>query len=331
MSKITKLLSTSLTVATFVVFASICASAAQMESFSIVDNTVYASVDAENVRLYVADYNDGLLGDVFFSDFDANGNVELPVGSASEYALFLWDRNSLAPVSCVYNVVDNRACPSGDTTPVPEYAFSDYTFNQDSNVMVVSSVTQSTISLFSANNEVSYNLASNVTVLGLSDDLADVVPGSVVLVAENRHGECAAIELLASLGIPVDPSNFENDYGVYSPSDGSEKYQNILIKAFSKSRLTLKSSPDKAYYFRAATTPCYKVTIDTSAAVPVVTYEKKSAGESIFESTAKFNNYCYLRFDTTDQKIVECVYYSVKKDFDPGKGDGEYTDIFSLK
>lgn len=354
MLKIKKLLIASMATATFVFSASICASAAQIDSLSVVDNTIYASVSAESARLYVAEYDEALLSDAFFADISEDGNVELTIGEASDYKLFLWDKDSLAPVSVPYNLVEGRAYLEGSTTPVPEYEFSDYAFDLEDDVMIVSSVSEAEIKGFKAGVETSYALTGNVTVLGLSDAFSDVVPGSVVLIGTNKAGNCSAIELLASMGIPVDPANFTDDFGFYKASDGSEKYQNFVNEMYSKSgpKMSIFSLDEGGnrlededgkvlttqYQFASSGILCYRVGIAMDGDTPIISISssKVSATQyttppSVFEGTHTHHNYVYLRYNTEKERITQCVVYCVPKDFNPGKGDGDYSDIFSVE
>lgn len=349
-----KLLITSLAVVILVFSASICAYAAQIESLSIIDNTIYASVDAENANLFAAEYNEGLLSDVFFAPIPEDGIVELEVSEASDYALYLWDKGSLAPVSAVYNVIDGVAYMEGSSEPVPPYKANSYTFNQEDDVMIVSAVSETEIKGFKAGVETTYALTDDVTVLGLSDSFEDVVPGSVVLIGTDKAGNCAAIELLASLGMPVDPTLFESDYGIYDAADGSTRYKNILTEMFSKSgsKITTHNLPDTTkttYYFESGNVQCYRVGIAMDGDTPIITYTNdKISSSNLFENTALYRQYLYFRLDTEKTKtitvkvdgvdtkrevnvVTQCVFYCVPKDFNPGKGDGEYSDIFNLE
>ncbi|MGM9550722.1 MAG: hypothetical protein ACI3XA_00520 [Clostridia bacterium] len=335
MKKLNKLIVAALSVFSLFFSISICASAAQIDMLSMIDNTIYASTSGEELTFFAAEYSDGLLVDVFFKDSSA-GYVELEVGNATEYKVFLWDRTSLAPVSCTYKLVDGVAYTS-EGEKVPPYESTSYTFNQEDNVTVVSSISESELKGFKAGAEVTYPLAGNVTVLGLSNNIEDVVPGSVVLIATDQAGRCNAIELLASLGIPVNPENFEKSYGVHYPSDGSEKYRNIVTDMYSKSgsklcTYILDEEGNKTYYsFESNASMCYRIGIAMDGSVPVITCtgNKISAYPSIFEKTTYYHNYLYLRYNAQTDRVKECVFYCVPKDFDPTKGDGEYSDIFS--
>lgn len=342
-----KLLITSLAVVILVFSASICAYAAQIESLSIIDNTIYASVDAENANLFAAEYDEGLLSDVFFTPIPEDGIVELEVSEASDYVLYLWDKGSLAPVSAVYNVIDGVAYMEGSSEPVPPYKANSYTFNQEDDVMIVSAVSETEIKGFKAGVETTYALTDDVAVLGLSDSFEDVVPGSVVLIGTDKSGKCAAVELLASLGLPVDREAFEADYGIYDAADASTKYKNIVDVMFSKSSsvMTLRALGGQKYIFKSNNIPCYRVGIAMDGDTPVITYTVKPVSEpkdtSVFANTATHYNYVYLRLNTEESRtlsgttydavVTQCVLYCVPKDFNPGKGDGEYSDIFNLE
>ncbi len=339
--KFKKPLIASTAIASLVFSASICASAAQIDCLSVADNTIYAEVTAENARLYAVDRTGGLLNDVFFADIASNGSVQLPLGDASEYELYLWDKESLAPLSATYSLKNGVAYPEGSETPVPAYEFSSYAFNQEDSVMVVSSISEAEITGFKAGVETTYPLAEEVTVVGLSESLEEVVPGSVVLVAVNKQGECAAVELLASLGWPIDEEGFKADYGVYTPSDGSTKYKNIVDIMFSKwqSKITVRTKGGTAYLLDPDIS-CYRVGIATGDGEPIISVSSPALSQA-FESTSEYSNYLYLRMDTEksrtfngvtyDGVITQCVVYCVPKNYDFSKGDDEYTGIFSLE
>lgn len=346
MLKIKKLLIALSLIAILGFSASICANAAQIDCLSIADGVLYAQVDGENARLYAVELDKGLLSDVFFADVAADGNVELPVGKASEYVLYLWDRDSLAPVSCVYNVKDGIAYAEGTSTKVPAYDFSGYSFNQEDAVMVVSEISDTEIKGFKAGVETTYSLTDSVTVLGLSDTISSVVPGSVVLIGTNKAGNCAAIELLASMSVDVNEEAYRADFGVYKPSDGSTKYENIVSVMFSKSgsKLKLENKNGPAYLFDSDT-KCYRVGLALMGDSPVVSVSEHSVSDA-FKSTAEFNNYVYLRVNTEksktysgtvyDKLITQCIIYSVPKELvfpdDPDDDeDGKYSPIFELE
>lgn len=338
MQKFKKFVVTSLAVLALFLSISVCSLAATIDKLSVVDNTIYASVSESNVTLFAAEYSEGLLNAAFFAESDNSGYVELNIVDAEEYKLFLWDRTTLAPVSCSYKLINDVAFAE-DGDKVPPYERSSYYFNQDDNVMIVSEISSDYIKGFKGGSEVTYSLTKDAVVLGRSDSMADVVPGSVVLIGTDKMGNCSAIELLASLGIPVDPSNFENKVGIYAPCDGSEQYKNIVTEMFSKSGINLttflldENGEKISYGFESGSSMCYRVGIAMDNGTPVIscTGSKISTYPSIFEKTSEYHNYLYLRYNNETGKVKECVFYCVPKDFDPTKGDGEYSDIFNLK
>ena len=99
---------------------------------------------------------------------------------------------------------------------------------------------------FKAGEEVTYPLSETITVMGLAETMNDVVPGSVVMVGYNSQGKVTAVELLASIGMPVNPEILEDSYGVYDASDGSTKYKNVVTEMYSKSgsKITAQNLPD---------------------------------------------------------------------------------------
>ena len=211
-----------------------------------------------------------------------------------------------------------------------------YTFDQEDNVTIVSSVTGEYITGIKAGEEVTYSLADTITVMGLAESMEDIVPGCVIMVGYNKDDEVAAVELLASLGLPINPEGFEEDFGVYDASDGSTKYKNVVTEMYSKSgnKLTCQNLPDTTktvYNFASSSSMCYRVGIAMSGETPVITAtgSKISTYPSIFENTSKYHNYLYFRYNSETGKVKECVFYCVPKDLD-FSGDGEYSDIFSL-
>lgn len=212
----------------------------------------------------------------------------------------------------------------------------EYTFDQEDNVTIVKSVTGECITGIKAGEEVTYSLADTITVMGLAESMEDIVPGCVIMVGYNSDGEVSAIELLASLGLPVDPEGFEADFGVYDASDGSTKYKNVVTEIYSKSgsRVTCQNLPDTTkttYKFESSSSMCYRVGIamDGDTAVITATGAKITTYPSIFGNTSKYHNYMYMRYNSETSLVKECVFYCVPKDLD-FSGDGEYSDIFSL-
>ncbi len=215
-----------------------------------------------------------------------------------------------------------------------------YTFDQEESVTVVSEITKTDadglekncIKGFKAGKEVTYILAETITVMGLAKTMKDVVPGSVIMVGYNQNNEVAAVELLASLGMPINPDTFEASFGVYAAGDGSTKYKNVVGKMTKKNaqKLTCQISPNatEVYEFDSLSVMCYRVGIAMKNNVPEITVADNIAMNPGFD-TGKYNNYVYLRYNSEKEKITECVYYRVPIELD-FSGDGEYSDIFSL-
>ncbi len=348
-----KLLITFLTAVSLAFSLSICASAdVQIEGLSVVDSIISAKVsqEAANANFYAASYNEGLLSDAFFVSIDENGYVSLPIGEASEYRLYIWDKDSLAPLSATYVLKEGVAYQDGSSVPVPPYS-EGYVFDQNGNVMIVSEITENSITGFVKGVETTYNLTNTVIASGLSDNLSDIVPGSVVLLGTNSAGDCGAIELLATVGLPVTEDTFTSHFGVYDPSDSSTRFKNVVTEMYSKTgtKIVTRNLPDQTkttYYFENDSTPCYRVGIAIENDIPIITTSTKKIGDypSIFEDTSKYHNYLYLRYDTSKSKTVtikgeevlinglvtECVFYCVPKDLNAGGSDDEYSPIFGL-
>lgn len=211
-----------------------------------------------------------------------------------------------------------------------------YSFNQDDSVTVVSEIGENSIKGFKDGKAVEYTLAKDVEVLGLTNDMGDVVPGSVILEGYDEDGKVSAIDVLARVGEKLDGKQFEEDYGVHMPGDGSEDYKNIVTCMFSKSgkNLVCRNLPDTTkvtYTVESNNVKGYRVGIQKTEEGTTVSVKegKVSAYPSIFESTANYNNYLYLRYNVKTGKVKECVYYCIPRSND-FTGDGEYSDIFSL-
>lgn len=209
-----------------------------------------------------------------------------------------------------------------------------YTFNQDDSVMIVSEIDEESIKGYKAGVLEEYELTDCVDVMGLSSDIEAVVPGSVVLLGMEENGACGAIELLATIGMPVDKRVFAANYGVYNPSDGTEKYKNIVGKMYSKSGASVTTVIDSEgtkvkYTFASSKTKCYRVGIAMDGDVPVISYREGAViGSDIFGNTTEYTNYVYFRYNNETAKITQAVIYAVSEKLD-FSGDGEYSDIFS--
>ncbi len=289
-------------------------------------------------------------GDLFFnieSSVNADGSTNVTItplgeteGFFNEVKIASWwkdyiriNNNNSTAINYIYDEkIENGSLSF--TFRLPSVAT--YTFNQEDNVTIVSEITGEYIKGFKAGEQVTYNLAETITVLGLATSMDEVVPGSVIMVGTNSEGEVAAVELVASLGLPINPEGFEADFGVHAASDKSTKYQNIVTEMYSKSgsKITTQNLPDTTkttYKFESSSSMCYRVGIAMDGNTPVITAtgNKISAYPSIFEGTDKYHNYLYFRYNSETGKVKECVFYCVPKDLD-FSGDGEYSDIFSL-
>lgn len=239
--------------------------------------------------------------------------------------------------SVAVNYISNAKLENGSlsfTFKLPSTV--DYTFNQEDNVTIVKQVTADTITGIKGGEDVTYSLADTITIMGLAKSMDDIVPGCVIMVGTNSDGDVAAIELLASLGFPINPTLYESSFGIYTAADGSSKYQNIVTEMFSKSgtKITCHNLPDTTktvYRFETTSSMCYRVGIAVDNGTPVITAKgnKISTYPSIFENTSLYHNYVYFRYNTESGKVKECVFYCVPKDLD-FTGDGEYSEIFSL-
>lgn len=315
----------------------VCAFGAGIESLSAECGVLRARVSGENAALYAVRYNGAALADIFFAEADADGSIEMNIDEGEGYSLYLWNKVTLSPLSLPYSLKDGRAYAEGSSEPVP--AYTAYTFDQDVNVVVVSSVSDTLITGYQAGVEQSFPLSSSVTVLGRSDKFEDIVPGCVILPSVPVNGEYNAIELLASIGIPVDPDLFKNSIGTYAPADGSTAYRNIISKFYSRpTSLCIDAYDDPSlssktrYTFENQHSKVHKVgiAVDDDGNVDVsVTSTNISSSATPFESTFAYSNYVYLRYRESDSRVTEAVLYCVPTNFNPGAGDGEYSDIYS--
>lgn len=217
-----------------------------------------------------------------------------------------------------------------ENTPVTDY----YSFNEDDDVLVVSYISDNCLEGFKAGEEVSYEIIPGVKVCGISKEFSDITPGSVVFVGETEDGKCAAIQLLATIGAPVNGDLFQSHIGVYDDSFGTGKYTNIVGEMFSKSGIRMQVKIDsegtkESVAFASTKTLCYKVEVAVSEEGVTVSCEGKkvSTTPSIFEGTDTHYNYLYLRKNNETGKITQCVYYTVSKNLD-FTGGGEYTKPF---
>ncbi len=324
-----------------------------------VKNVLNAYISQTGIRLtYTADGsmaprvtgNGAYTGDLFFdveSTLNDNGGTDVVItplneadGFGNSVEIPVWWQEYLRinnNKSVINDYISNVKLEDGVvsfTFTLPDTTA--YTFNQEDNVTIVSEITSEYIKGFKAGEVVTYNLANTVTLLGLATTFTDIVPGSVILTGTNKNGDVAAIELLASLGMPVDPEVFEDSYGVYDAADGSTKYKNIVAKMSGKSAHILTCVVDNQetkvrYTFESIKTMCYRVGIAMSDGTPVISINSSGvySTPNVFDDTSKYTHYVYLRYNSEKSKVVECVLYCVPKDLD-FSGDGEYSDIFSL-
>ena len=319
-----------------------------------VKNVLNAYINQTGIRLtYKNDgsmgasnaYNGDLFFDVTYSlNEDGSTNVTVtPLGAddafANEVAIADWWKDYIRVNNANTAVMDYIKDAKVENN-VLTFKFDigketvEYTFNQEDNVMVVSTIGDDYIEGYKAGVLTRYNFASSVEVVGLSNSIADVVPGSVVLVGTTTAGECGGIELLASLGLPINGELFESKFGVYAASDGSTMYTNVVTEMYSKSstKITcLNADETKTVYSFLTKCMCYRVGIATEGDTTTVTVTgaKVTTSPSIFGKTSDYHNYMYLRYNTETSKVVECVYYCVPKDLD-FSGDDEYSGIFSI-
>lgn len=302
---------------------SICANAAQIDSFSIENGSLKAAVsDADGARLFVRDQT----GSVLSSAEVKNGLAVLET-EISDGKIFLWNSSSLAPLSPVYTLKASKAYAYGASAPLPEFDDSAYEFDQSENVMIVKSIASGVISGVRGGKEVSYELADSVDISGLSAKIDDIVPGAVVLPAIAYSGKCAAIELLAFPGDKI-----TEHYGIHASSDGSVGYSNIIGKYSAKNGTTVKISfpPDSTkfpYVFKSTQTKYYRVT--SADGEPVVT-QYNIASKDGFPPASEYNIYIYMRYNNETERVTEAVLYATPTNYDPGAGDGDYSDMFSL-
>ncbi len=317
-----------------------------------VKNVLSAYVNQTGIRLIYK--SDGSMsassvytGDVFFNvsyslNDDGSTFVTIaPLGAEENFA----NRVDIASWWKEYVRVNNsnaaiqwyiRDAEINDGVLTFTFKIPDYTFDQEDTVMVVASIDETSITGYKAGVLTEYALTDTVDVWGLASDMDDVVPGCVVLVGKTDDGKCGGIELLATLGLPIDTDLFKSNFGVYTPVDGSSRYKNIVTEMYSKSgtKLTCQNLPDTTktvYLFKSSSIICYRVGIAMDGDTPVISVSggKVTKTPSIFESTSEYHNYLYFRYDSSVGKVKECVFYCVPKNLD-FSGDGEYSDIFSL-
>ncbi len=215
----------------------------------------------------------------------------------------------------------------GDTL-VFTFDLEKYVFDQSESVMIVGSFENGTITGFRDGESVSYAISEKVDVIGLSDKIEDITPGTVILPALTKTGECGAVEILA---LPGD--KMAEHYGVYDAADGSGVYQNVISRYYSKSGTTLRVTfpPESAivkYGFESGASKYYSI---SSADGQTTIKQYRIADSTGFPKAAENNVYIYLRYDSERNVVTEGVVFSTPKDTDPGTDDGEYSPIYKLE
>ena len=348
--KFKKLLIVSFMVSAFFLMFSICSYAAQIESLSVSEGVLRATLSEESVRFYIAGYDDGVFSVAFFADSGENGYVELTIGDADDCSIYLWEADSLKPLSLPYALKNGRAYADNSDEPVPEYSVADpdepgtepdepgtepneFVYDQSMGVVIVTSITETELKGYQNGKEVSFSLSGDVAVEGYADSLDKVLPGYIVLPALNDEGVCGKIDVMMTLALAekvsegklyyvTDPKSISDKLGVNSPSDGSEKYRNIVFEYVKDSlsakdaSLKVKNGTDQdVYEFESASSPIYRVTLSGSTDATNVTVDSSTvSGESLFKyrknSLSIFDtyfNYLFLRYNTETGKVTEAI------------------------
>lgn len=215
----------------------------------------------------------------------------------------------------------------GDTL-VFTFDLEKYVFDQTEQVMIVGSMENGTITGFRGGESVSYALSEKAEVMGLSDKIEDITPGTVILPALTKTGECGAVEILA---LPGD--KMAEHYGVYDAADGSGVYQNVISRYYAKSgttiRVTFPPESEKINYeFESSASKYYTI---TSADGQTTMKQYRISNSAGFPKASENNVYIYLRYDSERNIVTEGVIFSTPKNTNPGAGDGEYSPIYKLE
>ncbi len=203
-----------------------------------------------------------------------------------------------------------------------------YVFDQTERVMIVGNMENGTITGFRGGESVSYVLAEKAEVMGLSNNIEDITPGTVILPALTKTGECGAVEILA---LPGDKMG--EHYGVYDASDGSGVYQNVVSRYYAKSGTTLRvtfppESEKIKYEFESSASKYYSISsVDGQTTMKQYNISNKLG----FPSAVENNVYIYLRYDSERNVVTEGVVFATPKNINPGAGDGEYSPIYKLE
>ncbi|MBR5535357.1 MAG: hypothetical protein IKU60_01780 [Clostridia bacterium] len=323
-----------------------------------VKNVLNAYVNQAGIRLTYKDGNisarvsgkGAYTGDVYFdvqSTLNANGGTDVVIrpysareGFGNPITIEEWwqeyiriNNNNTEVVTYISNAELKDGVLSFTFTIPQEDEV--YDFDEEGSVTVVSEVGDGYIKGFKNGAEVTYALANKVEPMGLAESMDEIVPGCVIMEGYNSKGQVGAVELLASIGMPVNPDVFTASYGVYDAVEGT-KYKNVVTKMTGKSgaKLTCQTPLDsaKVYYTAESGAMAYRVGVAMSGDEPVISIRSSEIAKrkpSVFDDSSKFDHYIYLRYNTETSKVKECILYCVPKDLD-FSGDGEYSDIFSL-
>ena len=361
--KLKKLLIVSLMASAFFLVFSICSYAAQIESLSVSDGLLRATLSEGNVRLYVADYDESVLSVAFFAKPNESGYVELEIGSADDCSIYLWEAASLKPLSEPYSLKGGRAYAKGSLEPVPEYTVSDpkpddpkFVYDQSMGVVIVSSVSETELKGYQNGAEVSFKLSDEIGVVGYADSLDNVLPGYIVLPALNDEGICGEIDVMMTLALAgrtndkgkpyyvTDPLSVSDKFGSHKPSDGSEEYINIVAEyvkdSLSVEDLSLKvndGTDEVTYTFDSASSPIRRITLKNSKGITNVTLDNSTvSGKSLFRlsklgSYYYYYNYLFLRYNTKTGRVTEAVLMCPHTSFGETTQDPDYSPWYRLE
>lgn len=355
--KLKKLLFAVFTFSAVLFSLSICASAAQIENLSVENGVLRALISGENSAIYAASYDGRVLASVSFAESDKNGFVSMNVPDG-ECSLFVWDKTTLAPLSAPYTLKNGSAYAEGSAEPVAPFTAANVCrFDQSAKIVIVTSVSDRLITgqqngvvkeFPLANDAVVFNLpqgVSNGDGQAVTGSAADIVPGCVILPSIAYGGVYYGAEILASVGCPLDnAAAVDTRMGEYNPSDGTTAYKNVFgrWKAWGDYFSTDQPEMNMIIYadgtvdgartanYRLLSKNINRVTLTVENDAASVTIENRNAKINTLGSTPYNHNYFYLRMNTATGFADEAVLFIVPSGFEIGKGDDEYSDIFSV-
>lgn len=326
-----KLLSALAVALVLLLLFSICANAAQIDSLSVRNGILDAYVtglseaDAANAKLYaVSEEVDGVVSvanSYSITDGKAEGTADCLDGKNGK--IYVWNAGTLSPLMLDYDLIDGRAYAKDSEVSAPQ-----------SSVILVCEVSGGTLKGYEAGCEVQYTFADSVEVTGISNNISDVQPGSVVSPLFNREGCIVSLEILTSLGEENDDAVLKAYCGEHDAADGSERYKNIVGVYYSALLNTItvrfvgdefEDGDEQHKYAIESSAVRYVVHMSDDGAVDAVDVNADwSALSEIDESNLV---YVYLRYDTVDNVINEAVFYYFSEDADITDG-GEYSDSY---